>query len=306
MKVLVTGGAGFIGSNMVEALLGRGFDIVIFDDFSTGRKDNLPGDKRIKVIKGDVRDYNKLKDAAKGCDVIFHMAAQVGNVLSLQKPHENMEINAVGTLNALRACKELGIKSIVYSSSCANFGETKHTPIDEAHPMQPVSPYGVSKLAGEQLCLALGPIYGVKAACLRYFNVYGKRQRFNPYGNVLPIFAERIKKGQPLTIYGDGRQTRDFIDVRDVVAANLLAFEKQAEGAFNIGTGAATTVNGLVKFVIEAAGKKVEVIRAPPRAGEVRDSVASIKKARKELGFAPKIEVEQGVKDYFEWFFSSR
>ncbi len=303
MKALITGGAGFIGSNLAAELVKRKFDVVIYDDFSTGSMDNLAAVKdKVKVIKGDVRDYDSLSSAAKGCDAVFHLAAQVGNVLSLEKPWENMEINAGGTINVVNACKDKGIKSLVYSSSCAIFGETQYTPIDEAHPLNPVSPYGVSKLAGEQICIALGSYHGINAACLRYFNVYGKNQRFNPYGNVLPIFAERVKNGKELIIYGDGRQTRDFVDVRDVVAANIAAFERKAEGVFNIGTGTASTVNELVSFVKSASGKEIKAVSNPPRAGEVRDSVADISKAKKELNFVPKISLKQGVKDYFEWF----
>lgn len=303
MKALVTGGAGFIGSTLSGELVKRKFEVVVYDDFSTGSMENLAAIKgKIKIVKGDVRSYGKLKSAAKGCDVIFHMAAQVGNVLSLQKPQESMDINAGGAINAVNACKENRIKSLIYSSSCAIFGETRYVPVDEKHPLNPVSPYGVTKLAGEQICIALGSYHDIKACCLRYFNVYGKNQRFNPYGNVLPIFAERLAKNQELIIYGDGNQTRDFIDVRDVVAANIIAFERQAAGAYNIGTGKASTVNELVKFVKEAAGKEIKAVNRPPRAGEVRDSVANISKARKELGFSPKITLRRGVKDYFGWF----
>ncbi len=304
MKAIVTGGAGFIGSNLAEELVKRNFEVVVYDDFSTGSMSNLAAIKdKIKIIKGDIRNYGKLKEAAKGCDVVFHMAAQVGNVLSLQNPQESMEINAAGTINVVNVCRENKIRSLIYSSSCAIFGETKRTPIDEAHPLNPVSPYGVSKLAGEQICIALGSYHDIKACCLRYFNVYGRNQRFNPYGNVLPIFAERVKAGKELVIYGDGEQTRDFIDVRDVVAANILAFERQAAGVYNIGTGKASSVNELVKCVKEASGREINVVSKPPRAGEVRNSVANISKAKKELGFSPKITLKQGVKDYFEWFF---
>ncbi len=303
MKALVTGGAGFIGSNLAEELVKMKFEVVIYDDFSTGSMGNLSEIKdRIRLVKADIRDYGRLNAAAKGCSVVFHMAAQVGNVLSLQNPQESMGINAAGTINVVNACRENKIKSLVYSSSCAIFGETQHTPIDESHPLNPVSPYGVTKLAGEQICIALGSYLDIKACCLRYFNVYGKNQRFNPYGNVLPIFAERIAKNQEIIIYGDGNQTRDFIDVRDVVSANILAFERQAAGVYNIGTGKASSVNELVKCVKDAAGGEIRAISKPPRAGEVRDSVAGISKAKKELGFSPKIALKQGVREYFEWF----
>ncbi len=302
MKALVTGGAGFIGSNLAEELLRRGFSVVVYDDFSTGSMGNLAAIKdKLRIVKGDIRSCGRLKEAAKGCDAVFHMAAQVGNVLSLANPWENMEINAAGTINAVNACRENRIKSIIYSSSCAIFGETQYAPIDEKHPLSPVSPYGVSKLAGEQACVALGSYHGISACCLRYFNVYGKNQRFNPYGNVLPVFAERLAKGKEIIIYGDGSQTRDFIDVRDVVEANILAFERQAAGVYNIGTGKASTVNELVKCVKGAAGREIKAVNKPPRAGEVRDSVAAISKARKELGFSPRIALKRGVKDYFGW-----
>ncbi len=303
MKALVIGGAGFIGSNLVEELVKRKFEVVVYDDFSTGSMSNFAAIKdKIRIVKADIRSYPELRAAAKDCSVVFHLAAQVGNALSLENPHESMEINAGGTINVVNACRENKIKSLVYSSSCAIFGETRYTPVDEKHPLNPVSPYGVTKLAGEQICIALGSYHDIKVCCLRYFNVYGKNQRFNPYGNVLPIFAERVKRGKELIVYGDGNQTRDFIDVRDVVSANILAFERQASGVYNIGTGKASTVSELVKCVKDASGKEIKPVNKPPRAGEVRDSVADISKARKELCFSPKVTLKQGVRDYFEWF----
>jgi UDP-glucose 4-epimerase len=302
MRALVTGGAGFIGSNLVARLLEFGHPVVVFDNFSTGRQENLPHNSGLVVHKGDIRDYSQVLRTVKGVDVVFHMAAQVGNVLSLQRPDSDLQTNALGTLNVLKACKEHGVKDVIFSSSSAVFGETRYVPVDEEHPRDPLSPYGLSKLAAEKYCLILAAEYGFHICCLRYFNVYGINQRFNPYGNVIPIFVERALEGKPLTIYGDGFQTRDFIDVRDIVNSNILAQERGVEGIFNIGTGTAMSVNELAEHVLKAVGKDVGLVHAPPRSGEVRHSVADISKARRELNFLPSVSIEQGVLDYISWF----
>lgn len=302
MRALVTGGAGFIGSNLVARLLESGYSVVVFDDFSTGRQENLPQNTKLTVHSGDIRNYSQVFQAVKGVDVVFHMAAQVGNVLSLHRPDSDLQTNALGTINILQACREQGVKDVIFSSSSAIFGETRYIPVDEEHPKDPLSLYGLSKLAAEKYCLILAADYGLHVCCLRYFNVYGINQYFNPYGNVIPIFVERVLQGKPLTIYGDGLQTRDFIDVRDVVNSNILAQERGVEGVFNIGTGTAASVNELAEHVLKAIGKDVGLVHAPPRSGEVRHSVADISKARKELNFLPAVSIEQGVLDYISWF----
>lgn len=302
MRTLVTGGAGFIGSNLVARLLELGYSVAVFDDFSTGRQENLPQNPGLTIQRGDTRDYSQVFRSMKGVDVIFHMAAQVGNVLSLQGPDSDLQTNAIGTINVLKACREQGVKHIIFSSSSAIFGETRYVPVDEEHPKDPLSPYGLSKLAAEKYCLILAAEYGLHICCLRYFNVYGINQHFNPYGNVIPIFVERALEGKSLTIYGDGSQTRDFIDVRDVVNSNVLALESRVEGVFNIGTGTATSVNELAEYVLKAIGKDVGLVYAPPRSGEVRHSIADVSKAKRELGFSATVSIEQGVRDYMSWF----
>jgi UDP-glucose 4-epimerase len=302
VRALVTGAAGFIGSNLVPELLKLGHSVLVLDNFSNSRRENLPDNPAITIREGDVTVYKDIVGAVRQADVVFHMAAQVGNVLSMERPQTDLITNVVGTINLLQACHEENLKQIVLSSSSAIFGETQYIPVDEAHPKDPMSPYGLSKYAAERYCLILGAEYRLRVACLRYFNVYGALQHFNPYGNVLPIFAEKVKAGEPFTIYGDGEQTRDFIDVRDIVQANILAMQHEANGVYNIGTGVATTVNQLANSVIDASDKAVEIKYAPQRAGEVRDSVATIAKATKELSFQPSVTIEQGVRNYIAWF----
>ena len=305
MRALVTGAAGFIGSNLVPELLKLGHSVLVLDIFSNSRRQNLPSSPGVTICKGDVTVYDDVVNAVKQSDVVFHMAGQLGNVLSMERPQTDLITNVVGTINLLQACHERNLKQIVFSSSSAIFGETKYIPVDEAHPKDPMSPYGLSKYAAEQYCLILGAEYGLRVACLRYFNVYGVLQHFNPYGNVLPIFAEKVMAGEPLTIYGDGEQTRDFIEVSDIVRANILAMQCEANGVFNIGTGVATTVNQLAKIVIEAADKDVEIKYAPARSGEVQDSVATIAKASKELDFQPSVSINEGVRNYIACFNST-
>lgn len=304
VRALVTGAAGFIGSNLVPELLKLGHSVLVLDNFSNSNRDSLPQSPDISIREGDVCNYQDVLEAVQGVDIVFHMAAQVGNVLSMERPTADLKTNVVGTINLLQACQEHNIKQIVYSSSSAIFGETQYVPVDESHPKDPMSPYGLSKYAAEKYCLILGAEYGLRIACLRYFNVYGALQYFNPYGNVLPIFAEKVLQGEPLTIYGDGEQTRDFIDVRDIVRANILAMDHQANGVFNIGTGVATTVNQLTKSVIGALDRDVKVDYAPSRSGEVLHSVANIEKANRDLEFYPSVSIDDGVRNYLSWFTS--
>jgi UDP-glucose 4-epimerase len=243
-----------------------------------------------------------VEQAIEGCEAVFHLAASVGNTRSIEHPLADSEINVLGTLNVLEAARRHGICRVVFSSSAGIFGELKTLPIAEDHPQDPDSPYGVSKLAAEKLCLAYNKLYGVKNVCLRYFNVYGPHQRYDAYGNVIPIFANRILKGQSLTIYGDGEQTRDFVNVADVAAANVqAALSPDGRGVFNIGSGTRITINALARMMQNAAGREVGVQYAPPRKGDVRDSLADIRAARQAFGFAPLVGLEDGLKEYMEW-----
>jgi len=301
MRTLVTGGAGFIGSNIVRRLLELGHEPVVLDNVSSGYRENLvPG---VAFVEGDVRDRESVKAAIDGCGVVLHLAASVGNARSIADPQTDSAINVVGTLNVLEAARAQGIERVVFSSSAGVFGELKTLPIAEDHPQDPDSPYGTSKLAAEKMCLVYNKLYGMRNVCLRYFNVYGPHQRFDAYGNVIPIFADRILKGVPMTIFGDGEQTRDFVNVADVAAANLAAaFTAEVRGVFNIGSGGRITINELARVMQEVSGVHVGVEYAPERPGDVRDSLADISAARAAFGFAPVVPIEgRGLEMYMEW-----
>ncbi|NQT81078.1 MAG: NAD-dependent epimerase/dehydratase family protein [Candidatus Aminicenantes bacterium] len=302
MKTLVTGGAGFIGSNVVQLLLEQGHQVKILDNLSTGYFKNIK-DIDAEFIKGDIRNEEIVQKAASQVDVIFHLAAHIGNVKSLQNPIEDSEINVLGTLNVLEAAKRNGIKKIIHSSSAGIFGELQYMPIDEKHPLEPDSFYGVSKLTGEKHALCYGKIYGMVVVCLRYFNAYGINQRYDDYGNVIPIFSNRLLNNQPLIIYGDGEQTRDFVNAKDIAKLNLLAAEKATEsGVYNVGCGKAITINYLASLMQEVAGKKVPIEYAPPRKGEVRLCRADISAIQKTFGYNPDPDIKKGFEEYYEWF----
>lgn len=307
MKALVTGGAGFIGSNVVSLLLAKGMDVKVLDNLSTGYKKNLEG-LPVDFIQGDVRDTKLVESATREVDMIFHLAASIGNVKSMKDPHEDSEINVLGTVNILEAARKSGVGRVIYSSSAAIFGELVTMPIAEGHPQNPDSPYGVSKLAGEKHVLCFGKLYGMTVICLRYFNVYGLNQRYDAYGNVIPIFANRLMTGKPLTIYGDGEQTRDFVNVKDVATANYLAATKTRKSAvYNLGSGTTITINELARLVQEASGiTAISVDYAAPRPGEVRHCRADITRAKEDFGFSPDSDIRTGLKEYFDWFKKDR
>jgi nucleoside-diphosphate-sugar epimerase len=226
----------------------------------------------------------------------------VGNKRSLDYPALDASINVLGTLNVLEAARRQAIKRVVFSSSAGIFGELKTLPIAEDHPQDPDSPYGVSKLAAEKMCLVYNKVYGMHNICLRYFNVFGPQQRYDAYGNVIPIFARRALKNEALTIYGDGEQTRDFVNVGDVAAANIqAALTPGVQGVFNIGSGTRITINELVRLIQEAAGRQVGVTHAAPRPGDVRDSLADIRAAKAAFGFTPQVAFAQGLAEYWRW-----
>ena len=301
-KVLVTGGAGFIGSNVSRLLLDSGREVVIYDNLSSGYRRNLETVKESTFVQGDVRDAGLLQQTMAGVDTVFHLAASVGNVRSIEHPIEDSEINVIGTLNVLEAARKNHVRKIVYSSSAGIFGELKHLPIREDHPVEPDSPYGASKLAAEKHCLAYAKLYDIEAVCLRYFNVFGINQRYDAYGNCIPIFAHKIFNHETVTIFGDGEQTRDFVNVADVARANLLAGETQGvSGAFNIASASAITINRLVELMAEASGTQPEVVHGPPRKGDVRDSLADITAARDAFGFRPVVDLSSGLAEYLAW-----
>jgi len=296
-NILVTGGAGFIGSHIVDRLSLEN-KVIVLDNLSSGSLSNLEKSKdRITFVKGDIFDKALLKDIVAEVEFVFHLAANVGNIRSIEDPYFDMDVNIKGTINLLEACLNSNIKRLVYSSSGAIFGEAKYLPMDEEHPLNPESPYGVSKLAAEKYCFAFYKVHGVPTTSLRYFNVYGPRQGSSEYANVISIFLGRIKDGKPLTIFGDGKQTRDFVFVKDVVTANILAATHPAAvgETFNIATGKGCSIEELVSILNQISAKESPVIHAAPRAGEVRHSQANIEKARSMLGYNPHTDFKEGL-----------
>ena len=302
MRALVTGGAGFIGSRVTRALIDAGREVVVLDDLSSGFRRNLDGLPLSRLIEADVRDRDAVDAACEGAEVVFHLAASVGNKRSIDDPRADASINLLGTLNVLEAARRANVRKIVLSSSVGVLGDVELLPVTEEHPTRPLSPYGVSKLAAEKMALVYNGLHGLETACLRYFNVYGPGQRSDAYGSVIPIFAFRMLAGEPLTVYDDGEQTRDFVYVDDVARANLLAAEPSApSGVFNIASGSAVSVNRLVELLREASGLDARLIYEPPRPGDVRHSLADTAKARRELGFEAAVGLEEGVERYLDW-----
>jgi UDP-glucose 4-epimerase len=303
LRVLVTGGAGFIGSNLARTLSGRGAEVRVLDNLSSGFRQNLAGLGGVDFVEGDVRDPAAVREAVVGREVVFHLAAAVGNKRSIDDPVLDAETNVLGTVHLLEAVRRAGVRKLVVSSSAGIFGELKTLPIREDHPVEPDSPYGADKLCQEKLCLAYAKLYGIEAVCLRYFNVYGPGQCYDAYGNVIPIFVFRMLRGEPITVFGDGEQTRDFVNVGDVVEANICAAAAEGVvGAFNLGSGTRITINRLVRHLVEIGGfAGHEVRHGPPRPGDVRDSLADIGAARAAFGYNPRVPLAAGLAEYVAW-----
>jgi UDP-glucose 4-epimerase len=302
MKVLITGGAGFIGSNLTGYLVRKGHEVSVLDNLSSGYQRNLDAITGGGFIHGDIRDEELVERVMAGRDVVFHLAASVGNKRSIDNPLSDAEINVIGTLRVLEAARKAAVRKVVISSSAGIFGELKTLPIGEDHPAEPDSPYGASKLCAEKEGLVYAKLFDMEVVCLRYFNVYGPSQRFDAYGNVIPIFVFQMLRGEPLTIFGDGEQTRDFVNVRDVVQANFrAAMAPGVSGAFNIGSGTRISINDLVERLKAASGLNPVVQHGSPRAGDVRDSLADINAARRAFGFEPGVMIDEGLPEYFQW-----
>ena len=296
----MTGGAGFIGSNLIDRLSSDN-RVIVLDNLISGSLANLEQSRdRITFIEGDIRDKSVIESIVADVEFIFHLAANVGNIKSIEDPCFDMEVNIKGTLNLLEACVNSNVRKFVYSSSAAVYGDAKYLPIDEVHALNPESPYAVSKLAAEKYCFVFHNIYAVPVIALRYFNVYGPRQGSSQYANVIPIFFRKIRDREPLTIFGDGKQTRDFVNVKDIVAANILAAEtKETFGIFNIAGGKSITVNELADHVTDITNCQAERVYAPPREGEVLHSLADISAAKMSLGFNPSVNITDGLREYF-------
>ncbi len=301
-KVLVTGGAGFIGSNLVKKLISDKNKVVVIDDLSSGFISNISNIDGVKYINGDIRNRKQVNDAIKGVEVVFHLAASVGNKRSIDFPLIDSQINVLGTLNILEECVKEGVRKIVTSSSAGIFGELKTIPIKEDHPIEPDSPYGCSKLCEEKLCLSYSKLYDLEAVCLRYFNVFGPNQRFDAYGNVIPIFVYKMLHNEPITVYGDGNQTRDFVHVNDVVQANINSANSiGVSEAFNIASGDRISINDLIKLITKNYKKEVKIEYASKRPGDVMHSLADISFARNEINYIPSMDLEEGINNYVSW-----
>jgi UDP-glucose 4-epimerase len=301
--VLVTGGAGFLGSNLVERLVGSGYNVTVLDDLSTGKLENLSRYRdRFRFCRGDVRDPGSVMDALQGKEAVIHLAAVASVERSVQDPLGVEEINVLGTLNLLKASLEHKLGRFVYASSCAVYGDVRRLPVSEEEPTRPISPYAVSKLAAENYCTVFQRVFGLETVCLRFFNAYGQRQTYGPYSGVITRFMEMLRRGEALTIEGDGEQTRDFINVRDVVEACTLALTRKGVTGevLNIGSGTMTTINELARLMSEIAGAIAEPIRLPPRKGDIKHIYADITKSRRMLGFEPVVPLKQGLSELFD------
>jgi UDP-glucose 4-epimerase len=296
MRYLVTGGGGFIGSNIAERLLHEGHEVRVLDSFATGRRSNLI--EGVEVIEGDVQSYERVHRATREVDVVFHQAALPSVPRSVQDPLMTNAVNVTGTLNVLLGARDNDVRRVVFASSSSVYGANSALPKHESLTLAPISPYGVSKQAGEAYCGAFAEVYGLETVALRYFNVFGPRQDpSSQYAAVVPKFIRAAMDGEPVTIYGDGTQSRDFTFVQNVVDANLLAAE--AEGVtgrtFNVAMGSSTTLNRMVELIEEVVGRELTVHHGPPRVGDVMHSEADIGAARQVLGYEPRFSLSDGL-----------
>jgi UDP-glucose 4-epimerase len=300
VKALVTGGAGFIGSNLVRALLTRGDDVRVLDNFSTGNRDNLAGlEHEVELVEGDLRSYERVHAAVRGMEVVYHQGALPSVPRSVQDPLTTTAVNVEGTLNVLLAARDEAVRRVVNASSSSVYGNGGDLPRAESQLPDPISPYAVAKLAAERFCTSFSRVYGMEIVSLRYFNVFGPRQDpTSQYAAVVPLFLTAIASGEPVTIFDDGEQSRDFTYVDNVVAANLLAAE--ATGAsgriFNVSAGTPTTVNQLAATIAELLEKTLETTYLPPRSGDLRNSWADPRDAREVLGWEPHVALEEGLR----------
>lgn len=292
LTVLVTGGGGFVGGHLVEAL-NKGNEVRVLDDFSTGRRENIPNS--VKVIQGDVRDETVVNEAIRNVDVVYHLAAQISIDHSVEAPRNSHHINVDGTLTVLEAVRRSDAR-IVLASSCAIYGTPNSVPIPESGPKEPISPYGLEKLTLDRYARMYNQLYDVPTVVVRPFNIYGPRQS-GAYSGVINTFIQQARQGEDLTVHGDGKQTRDFVHVHDVVRAFIAAGTTDAVGeAFNVGTGESKTILELAETVRRVSGAEVDIVHAESRSGDIPKSRADISKPQDHLGYHPSITLEQGLK----------
>ena len=302
-RALVTGGAGFIGSNLVRGLLDRGDDVRVLDNFSTGNRANLAG-LDVEIVEGELRSYERVHNAVRGTEVVYHLGALGSVPRSVQDPLTSSAVNVEGTLNVLLAARDEGVRRVVYSSSSSVYGSKTELPVDESLAADPISPYGVAKLAAERYCVSFSRVYeSFETVVLRYFNVFGPRQSpFSQYAAMVPLFITAIAAGEPVTIYGDGEQSRDFTYVANVVDATVRAAHAgEANGRiFNVAAGSPASVKTVADTIGRIVGQPVQKTFAPPRPGDIRDSWANVAAARDVLGYVPSVDLEEGLRRTIE------
>ena len=308
MKYVVTGGAGFIGSHLTQELVDQGEEVTVIDDLSTGNQQRLKNiSDKIRIVKGDIRDLEFLKKEFKGVDFVLHQAALISVPESIEKKELYKEVNVTGTGNVLEAARTNKVKRVIFSSSAAVYGDTESLPVKESTELKPLSPYAEFKIKGEQMCAEYYQKHGLKTIVLRYFNVFGPGQDpESEYAVVIPLFIKKVLENKSPIIYGDGDQTRDFIYIRNIVHANMLALKTDNQEAFgnpiNIGSGQEISINQLLRLVNKNLGKKIEPEFSPEREGDIRHSCSDISKAKELLGYGNKYSFEQGLKETIEWF----
>lgn len=302
-KAVVTGGAGFIGSHLTEALVAQGYQVSVLDDLSTGKLDNLKQcHDKVEFIKGSITDPSLLMGLFQGSDYVFHLAAFPSVPRSIENPRASHDVNVTGTLNVLLAATQNKVKKVIYASSSSVYGDTPTLPKKEDMTPSPLSPYAAGKLAAENYCMVFTQVYQLPTVCLRYFNVYGPRQDPNSqYAAAIPKFISRVLAGEPPIIFGDGEQTRDFTFIKDVIQANILAMRSDICGVFNVSRGESITINELAELIINLSGKKLSPIHQEPRKGDVRHSLADISKAR-AFGYEPRYNLKDGLAETLRWF----
>ena len=302
-RALVTGGAGFIGSNLVRGLLERGDDVRVLDNFSTGNRANLAG-LDVEIVEGELRSYERVHNAVRGREVVYHLGALGSVPRSVQDPLTSSAVNVEGTLNVLLAARDEGVRRVVFASSSSVYGAQTKLPVDESLPTDPISPYGVAKLAAERYCVSFSRVYeSFETVVLRYFNVFGPRQSpFSQYAAMVPLFITAIAAGEQVTIFGDGEQSRDFTYVANVVDATMRAADAQGANGriFNVAAGSPASVNDVAAAIGRIVGKPVEQTYAPPRPGDIRNSWADVSAAREVLGYAPSVPLEDGLRRTIE------
>ncbi len=304
MKIVVTGGAGFIGGHIVEHWLSEGAEVHILDNFRSGLRQNVELLSDAVLREGSITDRDFVFDVLQGADYVHHLAAMISVPESMDKPLECVDINVNGLINILDAAREHGIKKVVHSSSAAVYGDNPVSPKTVDMRPEPLSPYGITKLDGEYYLKLYNDSFGVGTASLRYFNVFGPRQDpKSQYAAAIPIFVARALKNEDLTIFGDGEQTRDFVFVKDVVQANILAATKpEATGVYNVANGHSITIKELCELIIETTGSKSKIVLTDPRPGDIKHSLASVELTKKELGYDPKFDLVVGMRETIKYF----